>query len=202
MVSPILILGQNPPNFQSNEMKDKKVESIILNNMKGANEFEFMLAFHQVGYWNTGIKYTVLGYYQGNWTAFNWTIYYKSNKRTAENIRKTKRRKTIIKPNQLDRLFVTLDSNDFWNLNIDSLNVYTKTDTIINDSLSALGIDAIEYFFNISDGDTWVFEVINNTEYRHLSSYEPEYFQEVIPIEERLKFMDCKKTFLSIFSGK
>jgi hypothetical protein len=167
--------------------------------MKGAKDFDFILAYHQVGYWNTGIKYTVLGYVGGNWKTFNWWIYYKSKDQTAENIRKTKHRKIKIEPSKLDSLFYTLNSNNFWDLNNDSLNVYTKIDTIINDSMSALGIISTESFFNLTDGSTCIFEVINNTQYRYLSSYEPEYYQDAIPIFQRLEFINCKKNFLGSF---
>lgn len=79
-----------------------------------------------------------------------------------------------------------VNSKNFWTFELDSLNLHKE---LREDGLSTL--------WTKSDGTTDSFEIINNGQHRLISSYEPEHFQELIPVEQRRKFNECRNKFLN-----
>ena len=203
ILTPIISFGQTPPSFQSNNLQEKKSSSILSNNMKNISDFDFLIAYHEVGHWNTGIRYTILGFINEKWVAYDWTVYFKSNEKVQGNIRKIKTNRIKFKKENIDSILLTLNSKHFWDLNIDSLNIYeSPIDTNVNDSLSALGIVSVQDFRNLIDGSTCVFEIFSKLEYKYLSSYEPEYYIDPSPTNSLLDFIICKEAFLWNLRGK
>ena len=147
------------------------------------NKYDQILSFTSSSYWSTQKIYIIYGQTNGKWERIKWTLKLDDNKRPV----RSKIRKISFKQDEFQELLAFLDSLNFWEFDLDSLNLQKE---IREDGSGTLWMK--------TDGTTDSFEVIKNGQHRLISSYEPEYFQKLIPVEQRRKFIDCRNKFLKL----
>lgn len=177
---PAILLGQELPEVRTNLSTEESQNSIIWTEF--SNEYDQVLSFSRNSYWSEQKVYIIYGRTNGQWERIRLTQKLDDNK----DIIRTKSRKLSFNEDKFKELLTFFDSRNFWAFELDSLNLHEE---IREDGSSTL--------WTKSDGTTDSFEVINKGQHRLISSYEPEHFQELIPVEQRRKFIECRKKFLS-----
>jgi hypothetical protein len=177
---PTILLAQELPNIQANLPTEESEKSQIWTEF--GDEYDQIISFTRNSYWNTQKVYVIYSQTNGKWERIKWTLKLDDNK----NITRAKTRKLSFNKDKFQELLTFFDSKNFWTFELDSLNL---NEEVREDGSSTLWIK--------SDGTTDSFEVINNGQHRLISSYEPEHFQDLIPVEQRQKFIECRNEFLS-----
>ncbi len=177
---PTILLAQELPNIQANLPTEESEKSQIWTEF--GDEYDQIISFTRNSYWNTQKVYVIYSQTNGKWERIKWTLKLDDNK----NITRAKTRKLSFNKDKVKDLLTFFDSKNFWTFELDSLNL---NEEVREDGSSTLWIK--------SDGTTDSFEVINNGQHRLISSYEPEHFQDLIPVEQRQKFIECRNEFLS-----
>lgn len=178
---PTLLFAQDLPDVQTNLTTKESEKSLVRSEF--GDTYEQIVSFTKYSYWNTEKVYIIYGKTNGKWVQIKWTLKVDENKNV---IRARKHKKSFNKA-KFEELLTFFNSKNFWTFDLDSLNLH-----------QAENEDGSSTLWTISDGTTDSFEVINNDHHRLISSYEPEYFQELIPVEQRRKFIECRKKFLSL----
>jgi len=177
---PTIILGQELPDVQTNVPTKESQSSIIWTEFSG--EYDQVLSFTRNSYGSEQKVYIIYGRTNGQWERIKLIQKLDDNK----DIIRTKSRKLSFNEDKFQELLTFFDSRNFWAFELDSLNLHEE---VREDGSSTL--------WTKSDGTTDSFEVINNGQHRLISSYEPEHFQNLIPVEQRQKFIECRNEFLS-----
>ncbi|WP_258101409.1 hypothetical protein [Marinoscillum pacificum] len=178
-ILPTILLGQELTEVRTNLSTEESQNSIIWTEF--SDEYDQVLAFSRNSYWSQQKVYIIYGRTNGQWERIKLTLKLDGNK----NIIRTKSRKLSFGEGKFQELLTFFDSRDFWNFELDSLNLHEE---VREDGSGTL--------WTKTDGTTDSFEVISNGHHRIISSYEPEYFQELIPVEQRRKFIECRNEFL------
>ncbi|MEP3390674.1 MAG: hypothetical protein ABJO02_20945 [Reichenbachiella sp.] len=177
---PAILFGQDLPEVRTNLSTEESQNSIIW--AEFSDEYDQVLSFSRNSYWSEQKVYIIYGRTNGQWERIKLTQKLDDNK----DIIRTKSRELSFNEDKFQELLTFFDSRNFWVFELDSLNLHEE---IREDGSSTL--------WTKSDGTTDSFEVINIDQHRLISSYEPEYFQELIPVEQRRKFIECMNKFLS-----
>lgn len=177
---PAKLLAQELPEVRTNLSTEESQNSIIRTEF--SDEYDQVLSFARNSYWSEQKVYIIYGRTNQQWERIRLTQKLDENK----DIIRIKSRKLSFNEDKFQELLTFFDSQDFWTFELDSLNLHEE---IREDGSSTL--------WTKSDGTTNSFEVINKGQHRLISSYEPEYFQDLIPVEQRKKFIECRNEFMS-----
>lgn len=177
---PAILCGQALPEVRTNLSTEESQNSIIWTQC--SSEYEQVLSFSRNSYWSEQKVYIIYGRINGQWERIKLTQKLDGNKKVI----RTEARKLSFNKARFQELLTFFDSQNFWMFELDSLNLHEE-----------LREDGSSTLWTKSDGTTDSFEVINDGQHRLISSYEPEHFQELIPVKQRQKFIECRNEFLS-----
>lgn len=170
--------------FTPNTSKEDFLKSSL--SMKFQGKYNLIISFSQNSFWFDRDSYKILAFDGQNWKLLQWSF-----RRQNQTGTKTKKEKLSVKDIEGKKAlgFInTLETNDFFSMNNDSLNLgekQTKEDEML--------------IMSITDGVNNKFEVICESGYFSISAYEPEQFQDFIPVIQRKKFLICRQRFLELF---
>jgi hypothetical protein len=178
---PTILLSQELPEIRTNITPEESEKSQM--KIEFADKYDQILSFTRESYWNSQKIYILFGRTNGKWERIKWTLKLDKDK----NIIRTKIRKMSFMKDEFQELLTFFDTQNFWTFELDSLNLHEE-----------VGDDGSSTLWTKTDGTTDSFEVLRNGQHRQLSSYEAEYFQELIPVEQRRKFIECRNKFWSL----
>ena len=173
------IFAQDYPVFESDKTLEKE-KSIVYNGFK--NEFDFLIAKSETCYWYEKIHFKIIGFKNGTIKKYHLIQDKKSGKCKMKKVKIT-RKDTL----DYNKLLDELNEKEFFNLTNGPLNIKGRDNE-----------DGTRSVMSISDGHTYVFEIIEHDNYKRLYSYCPEdYFKKFPEMKYRKLFLDC----LNIFRG-
>jgi len=173
----IKIFAQNYPVFESDK-KLKKEKSIVYNGFK--NEFDFLIAKSETCYWYEKIHFEIIGFKNGTFKKYHLILDKANGKLKTKKIRISKKDKR-----DYNNLLEELNKKGFFNLTNGSLNIRGRDNG-----------DGTRSEIQISDGHTYVFEIIKDDNYKRLYSYCPEYYLKSFPeMKHRKLFLECLNIF-------
>ncbi len=173
--------AQELPHIESNISSDESEKSRLWNEF--SKQYEQILSFTKNSYWSSEQVYILFVKEEQGWKRLKWKLNLDNDKKVI----KSKVRKLSFNQNEFNELLDFFNMQNFWTLVLDSLNLHEE---FREDGSSTL--------WTKTDGVTDSFEIIKDDQYRLISSYEPEYFQDLIPVEQREKFIKCRDKFLKL----
>ncbi len=173
---PLSLLAQPTiPAFETNATEAERARSIVLSNLEDDPATVFVYSNHS--YWTTKRSYWLLIREKSIWRKAQWIVtYHNRNKDRIKRISK----KRLPLGGDVDSLIIELNTQGFWTIDQDSLNISEKR---LNDSTMMST--------NISDGCYQEIEVLHQGQYRVLGAYESEQLQEFVYIPARERFIRC-----------
>lgn len=140
--------------------------------------------------------YYAFGYRDERWEKIELKVRFKSRNRVYDQVKRIQAKKQKLKDaSQIDSLLQFWDGNEICKLNEDSVNV---------DYIKVAGEHPGEMKENlvvIRDGCVTTLEMFDAVSYCNISSYEPERYQEQIPVAQRGRFIQLKDTFLQYWNN-
>ena len=178
-------IGQDVPQVVTNtDLYDQK-QSYVYNTF--GDDYEILVSFTSDCYWPNKQEYYLVGKKNSQWESKKVVVEYNDRTKTADNIKRIKKKRLKTKKEELKNLFSSWTDNGFWTLDNDSLNVNEKQ-TGPDESIMLM----------ITDGCTDTFEIIQGDSYRIMYSYLPDSFQKEIPVKQREQFIIARNEFLKI----
>ncbi|MEQ9425134.1 MAG: hypothetical protein RJQ09_11990 [Cyclobacteriaceae bacterium] len=171
-------VAQELPIIDSNLSEEASNKSRV--KAEFSSDYDQLLSYTRSSYWSPEQVYVIYGHDEQGWKRLKWIL--KLDKK--KNVVKSKIRKIPYDANALDELLDFFDAKQFWTLQQDSLNLKRLT---LSDG-SGLAWDK-------SDGTTDTFEMISYEQHRLTSSYEADYYQDKVPVEQRRRFIECRNKF-------
>ncbi len=186
------------PDIRHNYTKQDSIENPLIDSF--AKQYDFTIAYTEQSYWWSDQKsYKILTYSDNKWTSWTYSDYFiqrtkkKGKKKIpVDTVRNGKflKGKADLENISVLQLISTLDSNDFWTLNVDSLNK-TIVKTWVENG------DTMVRKVSVSDGVNYRFDILTKGSLRVIESYEPDYFIKLCAdMEERRKFVKSRNAFL------
>jgi hypothetical protein len=166
------------PNIKHNFSHQDSIESKVISSF--AKQFDFVLAYTALSYWNGYKKeYQLLSYSKNKWQAWTYSSYYAGGtkkwwgtKWKVDSIRNRKFVKTKRTPTttEVSALLTEFNKNDFWSLDNDSLNRIHYTYFIDENTGDTLGKRQPHM---IADGTTSRFEIFTKANIKVIQAYSP-----------------------------
>jgi len=167
------------PNIKHNFSHQDSVESKVI--MSFAKQFDFVLAYTALSYWNGYKKeYQLLSYSKNKWKTWTYSSYFAEGtkkwwgtKWKVDSIRNGKFEKTKRTPTttEVSALLKELNNNNFWSLDNDSLNSIHYTYLI--DENTGDTLDKRQPHI-IADGTTSRFEIFTDANIKVIQAYSPD----------------------------
>jgi len=177
--------SQKIPSVTSNSTFDDKESSIVYNRFNV--EFDSFLSYHKYCYWSNKDTYLVFGYKDEEWKALKLTVKYAEEVPRKKTILRIKQNKIRVSEKELTKLIEYFTTNNFWTLENDSLNLHERRE-----------LDGTITLYTATDGCSDNFETLSSGNFRLTSSYNAEYFQKLIPVNQREKFILCRDEMLRL----
>lgn len=178
-------IGQQLPEISSNVTEQQTEKSHVIN--KFSKKYEEIFSYTVKSFWLDQQTYHIFGYNGKKWTLIKWTVKFDDNQQIIKERVKTK----SFSSRKLSEILSFLETNKFWNLDQDSLNLSEKDNG-----------DGSSTVWMVSDGSSDIFETYKNGSYRITSSYEANRFQELAPTKQRQIFIECRDKFWKMINKK
>lgn len=150
--------------------------------------FEEFIVYEDRSSWTkTHFKY-VIGHKKNKWVGYEFIIKYEGERYFDQSNYSVKKRRCPIKQDAIGSVLNQLDSNNFYSLNLDSLN---SNEIVVNDTLTELLIS--------TDGNSQIFTVSNRSNTYTIHAYMVDSYQSRQYIQDRRVFIESRKLFLSLF---
>lgn len=148
---------------------------------------EFIIYEDRSSWTKTHFKY-VIGYKKNKWFGYEFFIEYKGERYFDQSKYRIKKRRCRIKQDAIDSVLNQLNNNNFYSLNLDSLN---SNEIVVNDTLTALLVS--------TDGNSQIFTVSTSKRAYMIYAYMVDSYQSRQYIDDRRVFIESRKLFLSLF---
>lgn len=149
------------------------------------NDYEEYIVYSKYGFWLQGPHFYFLGSKDGTWQAYRFIIHNKTSVFRTHNVYKIRREKIQIQPAQVNEMLGFLTAQSFWELQSDSL---CQTERKINDSITEM----------VSDGCTDQFFIYSNGKYYDMQVYMVDFYQGLIPNQQKATFIHSRNKLLAI----
>lgn len=178
-------LAQNPIVDKSIATDSVASRSILKNHLQ--NKYKLVLSYSVGCAMGDAQIYYAFGFRNERWEKIELSVRFKSRNRVYDQVKRIKSKKQKLKDSsQIDSLLQFWDQNEIWKLNTDSVNVKSKKVEGVHPG------EMSEDLILISDGCVYSLEIFDSASYCIISSYEPERYQEQIPVPQRERFILLK----------
>jgi hypothetical protein len=151
-------------------------------------QFDEFIQFRYHSSWTRSHTCYVIGFTNGRWKRYTYKVKYRGDHYFTQTKHTTETRRNRVRINDLKSVLAHLDSNQFYTLNLDSLNC---SEIKIDDNVSEVLV--------VTDGTSEVFTVRNSQGIFSIHTYMPEYFQSYLYTDDRRIFIESREKFLSLF---
>jgi hypothetical protein len=170
--------------YSANTSREELFKSPL--RLKFQDKYNTIISFCMQSYWSDRVVYKILAFDGQNWKLLQWS--YRRQYQTDTKTKKEKLSVTDLEEKKALDFINTLETNDFFLMNEDSLNLSEKQ-----------AEDDGIFVKSITDGTNNKFEVISDYGYFSISAYEPEQLQDFVQVIQRQKFLICRQRFLELF---
>lgn len=168
-------------NFQSDqELDSQSVYKCLI------SEFNEIAGFTYECYWGTNQTIYILGKKTSKWKTYKVKITYNENwPKSLDNIKRMSIRRVIGKQSKIEAFIKYLTSNNLLSISSDSLNIFSKEN---------------KFTIPMTDGCSEYFQFWTKNQFKSISCYEPDYYQNEVSTRDREIFINTRNEYLRLFA--